>query len=86
MKTPDVQDNIGYARRPWSFHLFRLSKWSPLVTGIAFGGLVLALMIMLEFATRRPQAILDGQSLAEVGCVYLIGDYRIGIISIIVLT
>jgi hypothetical protein len=84
--TPDVQENIGYAARPWTFHLFRLSKWSPLLTGIAFGGLVLALMTMLEFATGRPQAVLDGKSLADAGCVYLIGDYRIGIISIMMLT
>jgi hypothetical protein len=84
--TPDVQENTGYAARPWTFHLFRLSKWSPLLTGIAFGGLVLALMTMLEFATGRPQAVLDGKSLADAGCVYLIGDYRIGIISIMMLT
>lgn len=86
VKSPDPQDRIGYAVRPWTFRLFRISRWSPLATGIAFGAFLLALMMLLELATGRPQAILAGRTAAEVGCTYLLGDYRIGIVGIIVLT
>ena len=86
VKTPDLQDQIGHAAQPWSFHLFRISKWSPLLTGIAIGGCLLALLMLMEFATGRPRAILAGQSAAEAGCIYLLGDYRIAIVGIIVLT
>ena len=86
VKTADLQDQTGHATRPWTFRLFRASSWLPLVTGIAFGASFLMLIMLLESSTGRPQAILAGQSAAEVGCTYLLGDYRIAIVSIIVLT
>ncbi len=83
--TPVVPDRIRASTRPWTFRLFRLSNWPPALTGIAFGAALLAAMMLLEFATGRPQAILAGRSAADVGCEYLLGDYRIGIVGIILL-
>lgn len=85
VETPVLPNGISRSSRPWTFRLFRLSNWPPLLTGIAFGAALLALMILLEFATGRPKAILAGNSPTDVGCEYLLGDYRIGIVGIILL-
>lgn len=72
-------------RAPWSFALFRLLPVAPAVTGILIGLLLGTLLVLLELTSGRPQALLAGQPPVEVGCVYLLGDYRISLVGVILL-
>ncbi len=73
------------ARQPWSFALARLSPWPTWITGVVFGAALLGFFIVLELLSGRPQAILSGIKPVDAGCLYLLGDYRIGIVGIIAL-
>lgn len=75
----------GISRRPWSFRLADRSPLSTWFTGLFFGIALLGLFVLLEALSGRPQAILSGAAPSDVGCAYLLGDYRIGIVGIIAL-
>ena len=70
---------------PWSFHLFLKSPLGALLTGLVIAIAVFAALTSLELLSGRPQALLHGVPAAEVGCFYLRGDYRIGVVGIILL-
>lgn len=73
------------AKSPWSFALARKSSWPTWLTGVAFGLALLAFAVLLEFFAGRPQALLRGETPLDVGCAYILGDYRIAIVGIIAL-
>jgi len=70
---------------PWTFFLFRISPWRAPITGFVSGIVLLALLMLLEFGSGRPQGLLSGVPAIVVGCEYLLGDYRIGILAVILL-
>lgn len=70
---------------PWSFHLFNRAPWPAPVAGFLLAILTLAVAAGVEFATGRPQAVLHGHSPESIGCAWLLGDYRIGVVGIILL-
>lgn len=72
-------------RVPWSFDLFAKSPAGALITGTASAILLVGAAMALELLTGRPQALLSGIPAADVGCEYLRGDYRIGVVGIILL-
>lgn len=71
--------------RPWTFALFDRSPWPAWATGLALGLLLLLVLSVAELASGRPQAVLHGHAPGEVGCEHLLGDYRIGVVGIILL-
>ena len=73
------------AKQPWSFALARLSPWPTPITGLIFGSALLGFVMLMEFFSGRPQAVLRGATPADLGCTYLLGDYRIAIVGIIAL-
>lgn len=72
-------------RQPWSFGPADLSPFPTWVTGLIFGIALLAVVVLLELISGRPQALLSGIAPLEAGCEYLIGDYRIAVVGIIAL-
>ena len=72
-------------RQPWSFAPAVLSPFPTWVTGLLFGTALLAVIVVLELLSGRPQALLSGIPPLEVGCEFLVGDYRIAIVGIIAL-
>lgn len=70
---------------PWSFRLFQLSPWPVPITGFMLGFLTLAVATFAELSTGRPQAVLHGHAPEAIGCTYLLGDYRIAVVGIILL-
>lgn len=72
-------------RTPWSFHVFRVTPWSAAVTGIAIGAVLVAALVFFEMLSGRPQLLLRGVSPIDAGCVYLLGDYRISLVGVILL-
>jgi hypothetical protein len=55
------------------------------LTGLIIGVLLLIIYTLLELYSGRPQALLAGTPPVQVGCEYLLGDYRIGVVGIILL-
>lgn len=47
--------------------------------------LLLALLVVIEVNSGRPQGILEGLSPADVGCEWLLHDYRISIVGVFIL-
>lgn len=80
-----VGANEQTLKEPWSFILFRKSPWRTTITGLVLVSGLLAAVALLEFLSGRPAEVLRGVPAIEVGCEYLLGDYRIGIVGIIVL-
>jgi len=81
-------DKVRQGRKthvPWSFIIFVLSPWRAPTTGVLLGLQLMALLALLELFSGRPQSILRGEAPVDVGCQYLLGDYRIGIVGVILL-
>lgn len=70
---------------PLSFRLFRASPWPAPAVGFLLAVTTLAGLAALEFATGRPQAVLHGHPPDSIGCAWLLGDYRIAVVGIILL-
>ncbi len=84
----DSSQTVGKHARPpepWTFLLYRRSPLRTSLTGVALGLATLLLYMLLESLSGRPQAVLRGTSPADVGCEYLLGDYRIGVVGMILL-
>lgn len=78
-------DQPGSARLPWSFHIFRLSPFGAALTGVILCLMLLTLLVVIEVVSGRPQRMLEGLSPAEVGCEWLLHDYRISIVGVFIL-
>ena len=70
---------------PWTFRLYNASPFSTSITGILIGFGLIVSYVIIELISGRPAAIIAGQSPHDVGCEYLFGDYRIGVVGIIML-
>lgn len=81
----NIEKEEGQRRSPWSFALFRLLPVSPSVMGALFGLLSAGLLVAFELMSGRPQKLLAGMPPEDVGCVFLLGDYRIALIGVILL-
>ena len=78
-------DNRRAIRAPWSFYLFNKSPFNALLTGVLSGAALFVVLATLELLAGRPQALLRGEPAVQVGCEFLRGDYRIGVVGIILL-
>lgn len=76
---PTVRD------RPWTFRWFDRCPWHPAVVGLGIAVLLSIAYSLVELLSGRPQALLHGHALIANSCSYLVGDYRIGIVGILVL-
>lgn len=72
-------------RAPWSFYLYTNSPLGAPATGVGLAVLIFAAAVSIELAIGRPQALIRGVDPAELGCVYLRGDYRIAVVGIMLL-
>lgn len=83
--SPEVQLEARGVMRPWTFRWFDRCPWHPAIVGIAMTVLMLLAYAVVELLSGRPQALIKGFEHIENGCTFLLGDYRIGIIGIIIL-
>ncbi len=72
-------------RQPLSFVLFDRIGWHPLLIGFTFGSVTLAVLVALEWMSGRPSGLIAGVSGAALGCHWLIGDYRLGVVNCLLL-
>lgn len=70
---------------PWSFSVARRVPLPTWVTGLVFGLALVLALVLVELLSSRPQAIARGVSPEAAGCLYLLGDYRIGLVGMIAL-
>ena len=81
----EIQLETRRVRRPWTFRWFDRCPWHPAIVGIAVTVLMSLAYGVIELTSGRPQALIRGFEHIENGCTFLLGDYRIGIVGIIIL-
>ena len=72
-------------KSPLSFVFFQTVSLPPPVTGVFATLVVLVSFVSLELLTGRPGELIAGHDPAAVGCAWLVGDYRISFLSILLL-
>ncbi len=80
-----MEGTHAHSSVPWTFRLYRRSPWCTSLTGLSLGVITLLIYVLLESLSGRPQAVLRGVSPLDVGCEFLLGDYRIGVVGMILL-
>lgn len=75
----------GVPRQPLTFRWFDRCPWHPAIAGMGMAVLMSLAYAMIESLSGRPQALLHNHTLIDNGCPYLVGDYRIGMVGILIL-
>ena len=69
--------NEQSAGAPWSFRLFAASGLAPAWTAFLFAVLTITVFVAGELASGRPGRLAAGEDPGSVGCTWILGDYRI---------
>lgn len=72
-------------KSPLSFAFFQTVPLPPPATGVLSTLCLLVCLVIIELLTGRPGELIAGHDAAAVGCAWLVGDYRISLLSILLL-
>ncbi|MGD8415654.1 MAG: hypothetical protein PVH91_01210 [Pseudomonadales bacterium] len=71
--------------QPLTFALFERSPFPVVSTGLLLLAFLLALLLIPELLSGRPFLIEQGVPGSELGCPFILGDYRLGIVNALLL-